>query len=232
MCNIPKCFVKFALIVFIELLHAQKYQQTNFSAFQKALLFYKHHKQEFTQAANGTVLNATQLFAIVAPEISRYDPMANWMELNSLRFFYVQFGKGYADFSIGSFQMKPSFIENMEDFVKHSVSLQKDKKVIKMNNPNTGLQRRKTIVDRLDNLDWQFSYLHLFSLIAEEKLSSLALEDKEEELVYFATMYNAGIQKSTEQLNTELSKQRFPREGRFKYNYADVAKEFYFALEN
>lgn len=44
----------------------------------------------------------------------RYNALKDDIESESLKVLYVQFGKTYADFSIGVFQMKPSFAEGVE----------------------------------------------------------------------------------------------------------------------
>jgi len=54
------------------------------------------------------------------PELIRFSLFRDSMELFSLEVFYVNFGSGVNDFSVGIFQMKPSFVEKMEDFMdKH-----------------------------------------------------------------------------------------------------------------
>lgn len=56
---------------------------------------------------------AQRLQAIVFPEIMRYNGLKDGIETESLRTLYVQFGEDYADFSIGLFQMKPCFAQQL-----------------------------------------------------------------------------------------------------------------------
>ena len=51
------------------------------------------------------------IYSIVAPEITQYSFIRNTLESYTLNVLYVQYGRAYADYSIGFFQMKPSFIE-------------------------------------------------------------------------------------------------------------------------
>ena len=55
-----------------------------------------------------------ELKAIVFPELIRYNNLFNAIEIESLKYLYVSEGKDYADFSVGYFQMKPSFGEMVE----------------------------------------------------------------------------------------------------------------------
>ena len=59
-------------------------------------------------------LPAKELKAIVFPELIRYNGVFNALEVESLKYLYVSEGKHYANFSVGYFQMKPSFAEMVE----------------------------------------------------------------------------------------------------------------------
>ncbi len=52
--------------------------------------------------------------AIVFPETVRYSFLQNQAEIAGLMVLYVKYGSAYADFSVGRFQMKPSFAEQIE----------------------------------------------------------------------------------------------------------------------
>jgi hypothetical protein len=184
----------------------QRYHQTHYEGCQQALAFYKAHRSEFVEAAKGTNLNARQLFCVVAPEISRYSEVQDWVELGTMKLFYLQFGKGYADFSIGPFQMKPSFIERMERQVEQDEFLRNSRSVR------------------------QFKYLQLFCWIVEGKYPRKTFPSKSDELAFYATLYNAGFHKNLEVIEQEMLKRRFPRDFHIRYNYSAVSKEFFEAL--
>lgn len=208
----------------------QRYHQTHYEGCQQALAFYKAHRSEFVEAARGTNLNARQLFCVVAPEISRYSEVQDWMELGTMKLFYLQFGKGYADFSIGPFQMKPSFIERMERQVEQDEFLRNSRSVQQLANQGDEFQRRKNILDRLQTLTWQFKYLQLFCWIVEGKYPRKTFPSKSDELAFYATLYNAGFHKNLEVIEQEMLKRRFPRDFHIRYNYSAVSKEFFEAL--
>lgn len=52
--------------------------------------------------------------AVVFPELLRYSRVQDGVEQAALLALYVQGGKAKADFSVGMFQMKPSFAEQVE----------------------------------------------------------------------------------------------------------------------
>src|SRR5664280_591993 len=52
--------------------------------------------------------------AIIFPELIRYSSIRDIIETAALKSLYIQYGKNNEDFSIGQFQMKPSFAEDIE----------------------------------------------------------------------------------------------------------------------
>ena len=65
--------------------------------------------------------------AIVFPELVRYSALRDKIEISILKTLYINLGEEYADFSVGPFQMKPSFAES----VTESISLTNERKLRK-----------------------------------------------------------------------------------------------------
>lgn len=59
--------------------------------------------------------------SIVAPEVSQYSQVADFLEMRALGISYLN--NGSADFSVGFFQMKPSFVEELEKKIAANRSL-------------------------------------------------------------------------------------------------------------
>lgn len=160
--------------------------------------------------------------AIVAPEISQFSSVMDFVELRALFISYRNFGKG--DFSVGYFQMKPSFVETLEtEIMKNNKLKSRYSSFI----PNGGdKSKREQRLKRLSSLEWQLKYLEVFFEIAKLKTASIKFKDQEDKLKYFATLYNSGINSSSKRVEEMQKKTYFPHNVR-KYNYSDVALEFY-----
>jgi hypothetical protein len=198
--------------------------------FKFALNFYKDHKREFIKSSRQIRLTPNQLFSLVAPEISQYNSLKNYVESSSLKVLYVQKGKEYADFSIGFFQMKPSFVEIIENEIRLDNNLMKkysDCLITKVEVKTQRIERLK----RIESLDWQFKYLVVFSEIVHKKFGD-KFSSKKEELIFYSTVFNTGVNKSPEIIKKELEKKRFPHFSLTKFNYSDVSVEFYNYLIN
>jgi hypothetical protein len=193
--------------------------------YQKAKAFFTEHKSKLEAAAQTCNLSAMFLFAIVAPELTQFSYLSNKIETYSLKVFYVQNGKAYSDFSIGVFQMKPSFIEAMENYINSDASLKSKYKKFIFKEPNER-QARVERVDRLGSVEWQIEYLALFCAIVNHKFANTTFATEEEKLRFYANAYNSGFHRSEEALKTAKGAY-FPHFSRQKYRYADISVWFY-----
>lgn len=90
------------------------YKQAFGSDYTWAVNWLQQNKAVIQKNADQFNIPAKALMAIVFPELIRYNTVFDALEINSLRYLYVSEGKDYADFSVGYFQMKPSFAEMVE----------------------------------------------------------------------------------------------------------------------
>lgn len=160
--------------------------------------------------------------SVVAPEISQYSRVLDFVELRTLFISYRNFGKG--DFSVGYFQMKPSFIESLENEIINNKQL---KKKYASYIPEGDLkEKRTTRLKRLSSLEWSLKYLEVFIEVAKNKTASISFRNIEDKVKYWATLYNSGFKSSPQRVAEMQKKKYFPHSSK-KFNYADVALEFY-----
>ena len=145
---------------------------------------------DFHLAAARSGLSQRFLEAIVFPEVLRYSRLRDGLETESLRTLYVQLGADYADFSIGLFQMKPSFAETVEQRLT-SADLQRLQLGYTESQPESiRLQR----VQRLQDPRWQLRYLTAFVLLCREICRNHRFISEEERMQWYALLYNGGLQ--------------------------------------
>jgi len=188
--------------------------------------FYTQHQRLFAVAAQSVGLTPQFLFSIVAPEYTQYSYLSNKLETYSLKVLYVQGGKAYSDFSIGYFQMKPSFIELLEEAAAADSALQTKYADCLFVTPDERAAR-VTRIDRLNTVEWQLTYLSLFCEVLQKRFSALSSATTEEQLRFYASAYNCGFRKSEQQINEMAQKALFPHFSRQKFNYSDIAVWFY-----
>ena len=154
--------------------------------------------------------NKDSILAIGFPEILRYNFFKDYVETEANRVLYVAKGKEYADYSIGLFQMKPSFIETLELEQKDYDALKKYK-FIKCSNLKKDISKEREIrINRLNNIQWQLVYLNVFWDLMNEKYRDKKFNTSSEKIQFIATVYNCGINKPEIVYRNNLNRKIFP----------------------
>lgn len=191
-----------------------------------AVMWLSNHHEQINQAARSFNVPANELKAIIFPELIRYNGLMNTLEIESLKYLYVSEGKEYADFSVGYFQMKPSFAEKVEHDAGKLVGndlMRLSKWPVDINKDNE--ETRRSRVRRLACTSDQIIYLCMFYKICETKFEKLKLSSAEERVRFFATCYNAGYHHSYENIVAFQSRKHFKG-----YNYSSISA-YYFLNE-
>jgi len=169
------------------------------------------------------------LKGIVFPELIRYSQFSDLLETGTLEWLYVEGGSKAADFSIGHFQMKPSFVETLEGFVSSEESLKEEYGFLVLN--GSGSSFRKTRIDRMKDQAWQFVYLSCFFDCALKKFATEKWSSDEDKLRFIATVYNAGLHLSKDEIQKLIFFPSFPYGTKFsaqdQYAYSDVAVDYF-----
>lgn len=115
---------------------------------QKALTFLEENNNWIKPALAEYDVPYDEAVAVVFPELVRYSALRDKMEITMLKTLYRNLGDDYANFSIGVFQIKPSFAEEIHDRV-FSGSDKKLKALFKKQSafPNSRLFRASVIAD-------------------------------------------------------------------------------------
>jgi hypothetical protein len=173
----------------------------------------KRNDKIFTVYSAKYNIPAKELKAIIFPELIRYNRVFDAIQIESLKYLYVTEGKQYADFSVGFFQMKPSFAERVE--------LEADALFGYTNSKDNETSRRERLV-RLTGTETQLNYLCAFYRLCEKKFPSCKSEAAADRIKFFATAYNAGYHLSLDKLRDLQSRKHFSG-----YNYSDISLYYF-----
>jgi hypothetical protein len=169
--------------------------------------------------------------AVVFPEIIRFWALEDEIQVRALKVLYVQYGQQYTNFSIGHFQMKPTFAEQLErDYNRLFSEDEKSAVGITAFDAGDTPELRKERVLRLDDLHWQVRYLRLFMMVMGKLYGKLAFADDLEKLRFYATAYNAGFAQGEKSVRTMMEAKQFHIQllfARTHYNYGDVAAYYF-----
>ena len=166
-------------------------------------------------------------FAIVAPEAGCYNSLSDYFETAAVKNGYPS--NGSPDYSIGLFQMKPSFAESLENEVSKDSALKAKYGSRLAYGCSDVVSKRRERVSRLASTNWQIYYLAVFVDVVKKRTSTWSLKDAESKVRYWSTLYNAGFYLSKERVEQRQGVKQFPR-GTKEFNYSAVALELYRAL--
>ena len=200
------------------------YQDLFGDDWKKAQAFEKDNRSWMEPLLVKNHISYPLAIAIVFPELVRYSALRDKMEITLLKALYVNLGEDYANFSIGQFQMKPSFAEMIRD--QTPVVLGRKSGITFKNRSDFDDIKdfRKSIVTDLEDSKSQFNYLLAFLKLCEKKYKTSRKDDLTR-LKFLATAYNYGIDKSASQIESMIDKKFFNTK-LFKtenYSYADVS---------
>ncbi|WP_448520231.1 hypothetical protein [Rhodoflexus sp.] len=205
---------------------AADFREAYASEYQRAESWLRRHLtwQMFTEKHFPVAL------AAAFPEMVRYNELSNLLETTALELLYVKKGSRAVDFSIGQFQMKPSFIEQLEKMADCPLLTVQQRQWLQL--PHLPQQEARSLrIQRLKLPAAQLHYLLIFERIATwRQATQLALCTTRERVKRLAVFYNAGLHISTEQLHYYLQTPLFPYGKRYagpQYSYADIAWEAY-----
>lgn len=223
-----------AVIICLAFIYA-KYSRNDFGKTFGSKAFAAEQKLKSMQdnfSLCGKLCNADVKFmqGIVFPELMRYNSLKDDVEAESLRTLYVQFGADYANFSIGLFQMKPSFAIQVEN---KATQLLPDSilKELQLQYKSTGEEAvRMERVERLQDEDWQLVYLTAFVCLCNKMYSNKIFSSPTEKLQWYATVYNAGFDKTDTYISNKIRQDNYylsqDMPGK-KFKYAAISAWFY-----
>ena len=204
------------------------YQDIFGDDWKKATSFEKENRSWMEPVLAKNNISYPLAISIIFPELVRYSALKDKIEITLLKALYINLGDEYADFSIGQFQMKPSFAELIRE---KALSVSRDKTEISFKNITDYddiKDFRKSVVSDLEDPKSQIRYLIAFIKICERNFNT----DRKNEMSaieFLATAYNFGIDKNEKEIENMIGKKFFNTKliKTENYSYADVALFWY-----
>jgi len=194
----------------------------------KAEAFVTENERWMRSACKRNGIEYAYAVAVIFPELVRYSALRDKIEISLLKTLYVNLGEEYADFSIGPFQMKPSFAEEVNERIQTAGDRKLLNKIKSSDSFDDPVLYRKSIVSDLEDPEKQFIYLLAFIKISEADFPGYR-DMGPGKLKFFATAYNCGHGKSSEYIES-MSDRKFFSTKLIKsetYSYSDISVYWY-----
>ncbi len=204
--------------------------------FNFALSYFKKIDKQATIISKKYELKKSDILPVVFPECARFNNFSNLLEKSILDYYYVENGSESSDFSIGYFQMKPSFIEKLENSIENDSIFHVDLRQKFAYKSTAAKSQREERLKRLENENWQLEYLCAFVKLMKNRY--LQEDISSNELSFVAAAYNYGFFKKTDEILKWQEIKAFPNgihNQAQNYAYSDLAVECktkFFSHEN
>ena len=190
-----------------------------------AINYVKEHHDEWSREFEQFDVDPRLAVAIVFPELIRYSMWQDEIERAAVNGLYVSKGTDGANFSIGRFQMKPSFAEEIDAEWNQSTLSREFNFLFDTRDASDARRNR---LKRLGTLEGQCRYLAIFIRLMYLRHPRLQTLSKEDQIRFLATAYNRDHTVSWEQ-NLKMQKQRTFHTDMIKtrstktYRYCDIS---------
>lgn len=190
-----------------------------------AINYVKEHHDEWSREFEQFDVDPRLAVAIVFPELIRYSMWQDEIERAAVNGLYVSKGTDGANFSIGRFQMRPSFAEEIEQEWNRS-SLSKEYGFVFNLQQNN--EARRSRIRRLSNMQGQCRYLAIFIRLLQQRHPQLEQLSEKEQVCFLATAYNRSFTASFQQIKKIQHERHFHTDvikthSTCLYCYADIA---------
>lgn len=163
-------------------------------------------------------------YSIVFPNLAKYSGLRDVVETGGLKTLYVQSGRKYSKYSVGRFQMKPSWAELVErNAVRYKLTEYKFKMT---NNPKARSERAK----RLDATEWQVRYLVLYIKVMDKRFAHIKWKNEVDKVRFYSTAFNVGFNKNERTIRFMMSRKTLhstSKYNRSRYRSGDIAAWFF-----
>lgn len=161
-----------------------------------------------------------EILAVVLPEVIRWNALQDYIEIK----MNEELGAELIDFSVGIFQMKPSFVLQLEQYVSKN-KISRCEFIVILNE-----NAKEVRIERLKQAYWQLKYTYVFWEVANHRFKNEIFNDFEDRIRFYAAAYNYGFTRPIEEIKAWQDKKAFLYGPEYKgkqMSYADFAYTFY-----
>jgi hypothetical protein len=173
-------------------------------------------------------ISYAEVVAVIFPELIRYSALRDKMETAFLKTLYRNLGAEYANFSIGHFQIKPVFAEEIRE-ISLTIPSRRERTLFreKSSFDNERLYRADIIAD-LEDPRREILYVLVFIKACNKIYGKLPTVEADR-IAFLATAYNAGMGRSRNEIEGLQGSKYFTTRiaGGEKYNYSDISLQWY-----
>jgi hypothetical protein len=225
----------FLLVLFIRIGEAQSlvYPEIFGKDWLKAERFLNENRDWINISLQKYNIPYKEAISVVFPELVRYSALQDKIEITLLKALYINLGEEYANFSIGHFQMKPSFAEKIREAVNLFPEFENRGYLKNKSSYDDVKSYRASIVEDLEKPETEILYLIMYIKTCEKQFGTENMKE-DKKIRFLATAYNYGFWMEKDRIVSMEDKKYFSTSlaGGVKYCYADVSLFWYNSVKS
>jgi hypothetical protein len=182
---------------------------------------------QYLRTQTDSLATSRLMACVVFPEMLRYSRFSDYFETLSLQIGYINGGRNLVNFSIGTFQMRPSFAEDLElEIATRGLS----HKFPQLQHTGSPRDQRQTRIEKLGQTDGQIAYLAAFVAVASQRFPPATQANSAALVEFYAAYYNLGLHATAAEIRVWAQREAFPMGSQFRgkqYRYAAISLDYY-----
>lgn len=197
--------------------------------YQNAVRFYQKKYDQLHDIIAANNADEKVVLSIAFPELIRYSIWKDLLETKANELLYVRKGTPTSNFSIGRFQLKPSFAEKLEQYIRQDSMLSQRFQNIYHYDISSVRKRRRERLERLKSYKWQIRYLAVFTQIVRHKFGLGEKLSTSHEIRFMSSALNHDFMCDSVEVVKWISVKSFPYGMNHDnpFTYSEVARFFY-----
>ncbi len=168
----------------------------------QVLAFLKSNQDLICKFSETYKANSHEVVAFGYPKLTEFFEKEKSDSDKKLESLYIYLGSREADVQIGEFQLKTSFVEQIETIVNNHSAVFPDFTFVGQYNKVDERSIREQRITRMKDVEWQLNYLFAFKAIADSCFFGIEFKNIEEKTAFYSIAFDLGFKAKLQEIKS------------------------------
>ncbi len=168
----------------------------------KVLEFLRSNQNLICKFSESYNANSHEVVAFGYPKLTEFFEKEKSNSDKNLESLYIYLGSREADVEVGEFQLKTSFVEQIEAIVNNHSAVFPDFIFVGQYNKVDERSIREQRITRMKDVEWQLNYLFAFKAIADSCFFGIEFKNVEEKTAFYSIAFDLGFKAKLQEIKS------------------------------
>jgi len=168
----------------------------------KVLAFLKSNQDLICKFSETYESNSHEVIAFGYPKLTEFFEKEDNQSDKKLESLYIYLGSREADVVIGEFQLKASFVEQIETIERNHSAVFPDFTFIGQYKKIDERSIREQRIRRMKDVEWQLNYLFAFKAISDACFFGIKFKNLEEKTAFYSIAFDLGFKAKLQEIKS------------------------------